>query len=293
MPQGVGVQVPPRALFLPGTYECLIDLPSRFPASSHAEWRRFKSYPRNLPTYVESSKSQRIPNKQASPPQATLRNTMEASGDTQELLLEALYSLPLPNDQKDIDELLPLSSWLYDPLFLEVMGAGPYQLTHCPRGRSLPPDWGLFTPNKRVSIEVTKLTTPRTEYAQKYGRSTFDTPGVGVSLKIDKQFCDLVAEHPSEISADVQWELFRPNQATFLRRARTLLKTKHSDLQQYREFYDFRVLLIYEKLWSSRSMFEQRVERIARWLSRVLVGGFDAVVITDGFIRTESIARLL
>ncbi len=209
-----------------------------------------------------------------------------------EQLLRALYEIPLPVDRKDRDELIPLRSWLYDPLFIEVIGLGPYQLQHCQRGRNHPPDWTIKTPLKCVSIEATNLTTPRTEVAERHGRSTFDTLGVCLDAPPDKHFHDVVAGRVKQEDPYDGWEPALPNDSAFFNAARRRLRDKHDRLQTYYESYDLRVLLILEKLWSSGSQFKERSAIMSDWLAAEPANAFDAVIMTNGGIRTDLIVRL-
>ncbi len=205
-----------------------------------------------------------------------------------------IQQAPVPDGKKDQAELVPLRALAYSDLFDELLvGEGPFMLEACPCGQSQPPDWVVASANRRVSIEVTQITTNRQEAANnEHGRTVFDTSDLLSDKPWDAAFKEQFgpnASHPEEYEDEAEEAGV---DQVFYTLATDSIRRKYRDLSKYSAKYDFRVLLLWDKMWATPEFWRARCTFLGDWLKGAPSGGFDAIVMTDGNISGISTALL-
>ena len=186
------------------------------------------------------------------------------------------------------DEIMAVRSWSLDQTFRTVVGeTGPFVLEYEPLGSSQPPDWLIECGGRKISVEVTKITTGPMEAVRREG----NWPMEFMHLYKDEQpspsyYRELRAgrtsqtyprlpsqndEHPIDIARN------------WCDLAAVRLREKYAALVKYRSHFDVRVLLLMDQLLALPDEFTERVNWIARIIRDCAPSeGFDAVILTDG-----------
>ena len=203
-------------------------------------------------------------------------------------LQRAVRHAPVPDNPKELAELVPWRSWSYSPLFETLLkGDGPFKLTSCPRGENHPPDWALTFQDNNIGIEVTRIATKRQEMAYYvYGRDIFDTPGLMTNIAPDAAFRERMERlkagkpRPSDPDDDSEenWD------QVFLDAACVRLQEKYAGLARYCGDYTGCFLLLWDRMFSSAPSPSPRYSLLRHYLKSAPASGFDAVLVTIGGI---------